>query len=213
MIFRDREEAARLLAKKLSKFRKINLLVLAIPRGAVPMARVIADALQCDLDVVLVRKIGAPGNPEFAIGAVSEFGDLYLSAAKDIYGISESHIKAIVNQEMQTIRKRRAAYTPIRKPISLKGRTVLIVDDGIATGATMLAAVRSARTQTARKVIVAAPVASQEAANLLEKEADETIFLDVPEEFWAISQFYEEFPQVTDDEVSQILSEAASAAA
>lgn len=177
------------------------------------MAKIVADALQCEFDVILIRKIGAPGNPEFAIGAVSEFGDVYLSSAKDIYGISEAQIKATVNQEMQTIRRRRAAYTPIRKPLALAGRTVLIVDDGIATGATMLSAVRSARAQKARKVIVAAPVASQDAANLLEKEADQTVFLDVPEEFWAISQFYESFPQVTDEEVVQLLSEAVNAAA
>lgn len=211
MVFRDRADAAQRLAKKLrtlaSELEINNPLVLAIPRGAVPMGKVIADAFHCELDVVLVRKIGAPGNPEFAIGAVSEFGDVYLSTAKELYGFSDAYIKDTVAQELQTIKNRRASYTPIRKPVPIAGRTVILIDDGIATGATMLSAVRSAKTQRARKVIVAAPVASDEAARLLGQEADATVFLDVPRDFWAISQFYEEFSQVSDQAVRDFLRE------
>ncbi len=213
MTFHDRKDAAHLIADKLAKFRESHPIVLAIPRGAVPMGRVIADELKCEFDVVLVRKIGAPDNPEFAIGSVSEFGDLYLSAAKDLYGYADKDIQSIVAREKETIKKRRATYTPIRKPANLAGRTVIIIDDGIATGATMLSAVRSARCQKARKIIVAAPVAAQEAAHLISLEADETIFLERPKNFWAISQFYEEFPQVTDEEVAQILSAESEVAA
>ncbi|MGK5086472.1 phosphoribosyltransferase family protein [Bdellovibrionota bacterium FG-2] len=213
MIFSNRENAARLLVHKLNKFRNKQPIVLAIPRGAVPMGKLIADELRCDFDVVLVRKIGAPDNPEFAIGAVSEFGNTYLSEARDLYGYSDEYLQRAVAQEMKTIKKRRAWYTPMRQPVSPSGRTVIIIDDGIATGATMLAAVRSVRNQKAKCIIVAAPVASQEAAKMLGKEADEVIFLDVPRNLRAISQFYEEFPEVSDEEVAMILSSPREVAA
>jgi predicted phosphoribosyltransferase len=205
MVFRNREAAARLLAKKLKGFQKEHPLVLAVPRGAVPMGKIIADAIHGDLDVVLVRKLGAPGNPELAIGAVSESGAVYLGSAAGLFELSKEYVQKAAAREMETIRRRRTSYTPVRPPFNPRNRLVIIVDDGIATGATMLSAVRATHSQGARKVIVAAPVASREAANLLAAEADGTVFLDVPEEFWAISQFYEEFSQVTDEEVVRTL--------
>lgn len=171
------------------------------------MAAALADSLGGDLDVVLVHKIGAPGNPEYAIGSVSEFGTTYIrEEERRIYPIAETDEIAL--EEIEKLKQRRKTYSPIHPPIPPHGRTVIIVDDGIATGSTMLAAIRAVRTQTPAKIIVAAPVASPRAVELLEPEADEIVVLDTPEEFYAISQFYEDFPQVTDDEVFKILSKA-----
>ena len=184
-------------------------LVLGIPRGAMPMARVLADRLGGDLDVVLVHKIGAPDNPEFAIGSISEFGSIYLSESVRLYGYSMRQIDAIAHNEATMLKERRAAYSPIRPAICPTGRTVIIVDDGIATGSTMLAAIRAVRGQNPRRIIVTAPVASPQALHFLKREADETIVLDAPEDFFAISQFYEEFDPVSDEEVINILSSTA----
>ncbi len=206
MVYRDRDAAARLLAVKLKRYRPDQPLVLAIPRGAVPIGRIIADTLGCELDVVLVRKIGAPDNPELALGAVNEHGDVYLNSLKERLGVSDKYITQTVKQELAVLLRRRASYTPVRPPIPLAGRTVILVDDGVATGATLLAAIHSARAARAAKVIAAAPVASQEAAELLARKADAVVFLEVPADFGALSQFYEHFSQITDDEVTGILA-------
>jgi predicted phosphoribosyltransferase len=210
MIYRDRKQAANLLSEKLLRFISENPLILGIPRGSVPMAKTTADRLNGEVDVVLVHKIGAPNNPEFAIGSVSEFGTLYLSEACEWYEIPSEYIESASSQEIFKLKQRRKTYSPIRPPINPKGRTVIIVDDGIATGATMLAAVRAVRSQDPRQIIVAAPVASLSAVEILKKEVDELIILETPEDFFSISQFYDNFPQVSDEEVFQILSEAGS---
>jgi predicted phosphoribosyltransferase len=211
MYYKDRAQAGEMLAEKLVQFKGKNPLVLGIPRGSVPMAKIISDHLDGDLDVVLVHKIGAPGNPEFAIGSVSEFGTIYESEAVQLYSINPNFIQDAAAEEVSKLKSRRQTYSPIRPPISPKDRHVIIVDDGIATGSTMLAAIRAIKSQDPKQIIVAAPVASPRCIDLLGSEADQLIILDLPDDFFAISQFYEDFPQVEDQEVIQILSDTAMA--
>lgn len=210
MIFYDRTQAATLIAQKLIHYRNKNPLILGIPRGAMPMASMIAKKLGGEFDVVLVHKIGAPENPEFAIGSVSEFGQTLLSnslaESAEFYGVSPESIKKSAQNEIAKLKQRRQSYSPIRPPIDPKDRIVIIVDDGIATGSTMLAAIRAVRSQNPRKIVVAAPVASPRTLELLKAEVNELVILETPEDFFSISQFYENFPQVSDDEVFEILS-------
>jgi predicted phosphoribosyltransferase len=170
------------------------------------MARILAKRLGAELDVVLVHKIGAPGNPEYAIGSVSEFGSIYQTDAVAFYGFSPDEVKRTAQAEIQKLRQRRASYSPVRPPISPKGRIVIIVDDGIATGSTMLAAIRAIRAQSPERVVVAAPTAAPASVEILRQEADEVIAVDTPEHFFSISQFYDDFPQVSDEEVLEALS-------
>lgn len=208
MIFRSREQAAELLAERLAAYRGRNPLVLGIPRGAVGMARIIAEALGGELDVVLVHKLGAPGNPEFAIGSVSERGAVYLNPDAHALGVPGRYIEQEVQAQLHTLRRRRAQYTPVRPPLDAKGRTVIIVDNGVATGATMIAALRAVRTQRPARLIAAMAVAPLETLGRVRLEADETVCLAVPERFFAVSQFFEPYDQVTDEEVVSILSDA-----
>ena len=208
MSFKNRAQAAGLLAEKLLAYRGTQPLILGIPRGAVPLAKIIAEKLDGDLDVVLVHKIGAPDNPEFAIGSVDELGQVHKSAAADFYGISDESIQKVGRFELKRLKERRSAYSPVRPPLTIKGRVVIIVDDGIATGSTMLAAIRSVRSQNPKKLVVAAPVASPRIAKIISREVDDVLFLEVPEDFFSISQFYDDFSQVTDEEVLKTLSES-----
>lgn len=205
MVFKDRKEAAEQLAKKLATLKGKNPLVLAVPRGGLPLGEIIAERLEGDLDVVLVHKIGAPGNPEYAIGSVSEFGTIYRTGPSE-FGSHSDYINAQARVEIERLKRRRKSYSPVRPPLSAQGRVVVIVDDGIATGSTLLAAVRAIRAQSPQKLIVAAPVTSNNAAELLTPEIDELVVLDIPEHFYAISQFYDSFPQVPDEEAIQILT-------
>lgn len=207
MVFKDRNEAAEQLARKLSSLKGKNPLVLAVPRGGLPLGAIVAERLEGDLDVVLVHKIGAPDNPEYAIGSVSEFGTIYRTGPSE-FGAHSDYINAQARVEIERLKKRRKSYSPIRPPLSAQGRIVVIVDDGIATGSTLLAAVRAIRTQSPQKLIIAAPVTSNSAAQLLTPEIDELVVLDIPEHFYAISQFYDSFPQVSDEEAIQILADA-----
>lgn len=200
-MFRNREEAGRQLADALKSRVDAAPLVLAIPRGAVPMARVIAEALGGDLDVVLVRKLGAPGNPEFAVGAVDESGHAQFGAwAKDL-GIDDDYLRAEAERQSERLRQRRSLYTPVREPIPRDGRTVIVVDDGVATGSTMKIALESARRAGARRLIAAMAVAPPEALRDLETNADEVVCLESPADFRAVGQFFADFRQVEDDEV------------
>jgi predicted phosphoribosyltransferase len=204
--FRDRLHAADFLLKRLNHFQGKNPLVLGIPRGSVPMAGYLAEKLGGDLDVVLVHKVGAPENPEFAVGSVSEFGDLYRSEAVSLFNLPSGYLEKTAHAEMVRLKNRRATYSPIRAPLSPKNRTVLIVDDGIATGSTMLAAIRAIRAQKPERIVIVSPVASKSALELIQQEADEVLVLEAPEEFFSVSQFYEVFPQVKDEEVIDVLS-------
>jgi putative phosphoribosyl transferase len=208
MPFQDREHAARLLAERLLGYRGQRPLVLGIPRGAVPMAKIIAEALDGDLDVVLVHKLGAPGQPELAIGSVDEAGHLYLSDDIGSLGISESYIEREKAAQLETLRKRRALYTPVRAPIDPAGRVVIVVDNGVATGASMIAALRAVRARGPAKLIAAAAVAPPSTVKRLAAEADEVVCAEVPEVFYAVGQFYEDFSQVSDAEVVACLQGA-----
>ncbi|MBI4525582.1 MAG: phosphoribosyltransferase [Deltaproteobacteria bacterium] len=212
MIFESREQAARLIAKKLASYRGRNPLVLGIPRGAVPMARIIADTLQGELDVVLVHKLGAPNQPELAIGSVDETGHVYLSDYVRELGISDDYIEAETQAQLETLRRRRALFTPLHPPSNPKGRIVIVVDNGIATGATMIAALRAVRAKQPAKLIGAVAVAPPSTLRRIQEEADEVVCLEAPEHFYAVGEFFEDFSQVTDDEVIAILCERSSGA-
>jgi len=205
MLFKNREHAARLLAQRLISYRGKNPLVLGIPRGAAPMAKIIAEALGGELDVVLVRKLGAPDQPELAIGAVDETGRVYLSDYVSEMGVSEDYIKDETEKQLATLRRRRAMYTPLRPPLDPSGRIVIVVDNGIATGATMIAALRATRAKKPRKLIGAVAVAPPATVARLSKEADSIVCLKAPADFYAVGQFFEDFSQVTDDDVVRIL--------
>lgn len=204
-VFENRIEAAKLLAERLDPYRGRNPLVLGIPRGAVPMAEVIANALEGELDVVLVRKLRAPQQPEYAIGSVSESGDVYVGDAVERLGIDSSYVDREVERQLETIRQRRRAYTPRREPISPVGRMAIVVDDGVATGWTMIAALRAVRAANPEKLVAAMAVAPPQAARRMEKEADELVCLATPESFYAVGQFFADFGEVTDEDVAAIL--------
>jgi predicted phosphoribosyltransferase len=208
MPFHNREHAAHLLAQRLAGYRGQRPLVLGIPRGAVPMAKIIAEALEGELDVVLVHKLGAPGQPELAIGSVDEAGHQYLSEYVHDLGVTQGYIARETAAQLETLRKRRALYTPIHPPIDPAGRVVIVVDNGVATGASMIAALRAVRAQRPAKLIAAAAVAPPAALKRMEEEADEVVCVEVPEHFYAVGQFFEEFAQVSDAEVVAILQQA-----
>ena len=207
--FADREEAARQLAERLQAYRGKNPLVLAIPRGAVPMGRVIAQQLGGELDVVLVRKLRAPLQPELAIGAVNESGWLYLAGHGHHQGLSDSYLATERREQMQTIRERRARCGAVRPAVATAGRVVIVVDDGLATGATMIAALHGLRQSKPAKLVCAVPVASAAALGRVAELADEVLCLHQPADFEAVGQYYRHFPQVSDDEVLTILRQSA----
>lgn len=204
MRFRDREEAARLLAARLEQYRGRRPLVLGLPRGGVPMARIVADALEGDVDVVLVRKLRAPDQPELAIGALDEAGHVvrgeYFSMAP------EGYVQDEVREQQAVLRARRRQYTRARPPISPTARPVILVDDGMATGATMLAAVHTIRQQRPAQVVVATGVASRQALDQVRAAADEVVCLFAPPHFYAVGEFYEDFAEVGDDQVVAALA-------
>jgi predicted phosphoribosyltransferase len=207
-MFRDRIDAAQQLAVRLKSYRGKHPLILGIPRGAVPMAKVIADQLEGELDVVLVRKLRAPQQPELAIGSIDESGWTYLSEYAQAYGGTADYLAAEKQTQMATLRQRRAQYTPIRPPISPAGRIVIVIDDGLATGATMISALHGLRAQKPAKLICAVPVAPPDTLATVADLADEVVCLEAPAHFRAVGQFYQHFDQVDDDEVIAILQQA-----
>jgi predicted phosphoribosyltransferase len=211
MIYRDREEAGELLAEALRPYAGRNPLVLAIPRGAVPMGRVIADRLGGELDVVLVHKLGAPGQPELAVGAIDEEGQVHLNEGARLLHIGRDFIEQECRRQREVLGARRARYTPDRPPISPAGRTVIVLDDGIATGATMIAALRAIRRRGPAELVAAAAVMPPETRERIEREADRVVCLETPEFFAAVGQFFENFDQVSDDDVVAVLAAAGPA--
>ncbi|HEX7890282.1 MAG TPA: phosphoribosyltransferase family protein [Ramlibacter sp.] len=206
-------DAATQLADALSRYRDLHPLVLAIPRGAVPMAALIASRLGGALDVVLVRKLHAPGAPEFAIGAVDESGWVYLAPHASEVGATFAYVDEQKLFELEELQRRRELYTPGRPPIEASRRIVIVVDDGLATGSTMVAALHAVRQRAPARLVCAVPVASPESARLVAEHADEVVCLQTPRRFNAVSQFYAAFPQLGDDEVVSLLREARTAPA
>ena len=206
MIFHNRLHAARLLVDSLSQYRDQNPLVLAIPRGGVPIGRVIADALGGELDVLMVRKLSAPMDPELAIGAVSEGGEVFISDIAGRLGASDEYIEAEVGKQISLMHRRRAQYTPVRTPIDPRARVVIVVDDGLATGATMATGLRSLQNLLPKKVICAIPVAAATSLALVEPYCNEIVCLDKELNFSGVGAFYEDFAQVDDSEVVSLLA-------
>jgi predicted phosphoribosyltransferase len=211
MIFANRLDAARRLADALVHYRGQQPLVVGIPRGAVPMAGVIAERLGGDLDVVLTRKLRAPWQSELAVGAIDESGWTYIADFARRAGADEAYLEREKAEQLRTIRERRASFTPGRGSIDPRGRVVIVVDDGLATGATMIAALHALRGQAPRRLVCAVPVASQEALAKVRAYADEVVCLDAPAMFGAVGAFYRDFRQVDDSEVIAALAAADAA--
>lgn len=205
--FDSRTDAARLLARVLAIHRGRNPLVLAIPRGAVAMGRLLADELGGELDVVLVRKLRAPHAPEFAVGAVDESGWTYIADDAAKAGADAAYLEREKQRQIDALRKRRRQYTPVRAPIDPRGRIAIVVDNGLATGASMIAALHAVRARQPARLICAVPVAPPASLEKIRPHADEVVCLSAPADFHAVSQFYREFPQVEDDEVVALLSQ------
>jgi len=210
-MFKDRVEAGRLLGERLLAYKGKEIVVFAIPRGGVIVAYEVATMLDCPLDLIVPRKIGAPLQPELAIGAVAHDGTIVLNhQLVETLGISESYINEEAKRQIQEIERRMRKYRGEKRPyLTLKGKTVILVDDGIATGATVRAAILSLRKQEPASVIIAVPVGPSDTVESLGKEADEVVCLESPEDFYAIGQFYEEFPQASDEEVIALMKRRA----
>jgi hypothetical protein len=216
-MFRDREDAARQLAVRLAVLELTDPLVLGIPRGGAVTGATIARAIGAEFDVVLARKLRAPWQAELAIGGIAEDGEVYLDRARAAHsGADEPYVNAERERQLAEIRRRSQLFRAVRPPASEAGRSVILTDDGMATGSTMEAALHVARGRGAREVIIAVPVAPQEALRHFRERGERLICLLEPEVFWAIGQFYEDFTQVSDEEVVALLrpwapQEAASA--
>lgn len=210
-MFANRNDAAYKLASALQAYRGQKPLILAIPRGAVPMAKVIADELQGDFDVVLVRKLRAPYQPELAIGSIDESGWAYVSPLAEQVGATPQYIESEKQTQLEVIRKRRLQYTPIRPPIDPAGRIVIVIDDGLATGSTMISALHGLRAKKPARLICAVPVSPPDTLNKIKHKADEVVCLMAPEYFQAVGQFFRDFSQVEDEEVIEVLKHSTRA--
>jgi len=209
MHFRDRHEAGQLLAKELVTLRgREDVIVLGVPRGGVVVAYEVARALGAPLDVYITRKIGAPQNPELAIGAVASDGTLVLDHDLiERIGVSDRYVQEETARQRQEIKRRLAAYRGSRPEADLHGKTVVLVDDGVATGATTLASLRAIKARQPAQLILAVPVGPEDTIQVLASEADQVVCLYTPDLFWAVGAFYSAFDQTTDAEVIQLLQE------
>ena len=207
--FEDRVDAGQILANKLSKYADQKPLVLGLPRGGVPVAFEVAKALKAPLDVYIVRKLGVPGQEELAMGAIAT-GDVRVlnQGVIDAFQISEEAIETETSKEKEELKRREALYRRGRPTLDVTNRTVLLIDDGIATGSTIKAAIAALKKQKAGRIIIGVPVAPPSMIEELEKEVDEVVCVPAPEFFIAISLWYDEFPQISDDEVRELMEKA-----
>jgi putative phosphoribosyl transferase len=208
MPFKDRSDAGRRLAAALANYKDQQPVILALPRGGVPVAAKVADALNAPLDLILVRKVGVPFQPELAMGAIVDGGAPIIVRNEDVIrlaGIQEAEFKAICDSELAEIERRRQRYLGSRERVDLTGRMAIVIDDGVATGATIRAALRATRMRNPKKLILAVPVAPAENLAELQSEADDVICLEDYEFFGAIGAYYANFSQVTDEEVIELL--------
>jgi predicted phosphoribosyltransferase len=209
MSFKNRVDAGRKLARALASYKGQNAVILALPRGGVPVAAEVASALKAPLDLIMVRKIGAPMQPELAMGAVVDGGSPLIVRNEDIIalaGISGPDFKAVCDDELAEIERRRQRYLGNRERIDIAGRTAIVIDDGIATGATTRAALRATRMRRPKKLVLAVPVAPADCLGAMRQEADEVICLEAHEHFGAIGFYYADFRQISDEEVIDTLA-------
>ena len=206
-MFQNRQQAGQKLAKNLQQYKSKKPIILGIPRGGVVVAHEVAKALQAPLDVIVARKIGAPLQPEFAIGAIAP-GDIRVFNEESVryFSLNKQDLDALVFREQQEMERRIDLYRAGRKKLALKDQTIIVIDDGLATGLTALAAVRSVKKAGAKEIILAVPVAAADTIRKMQPEVDNIIYLSAPKDFGAVSQFYADFPQATDEEVIGLLS-------
>ena len=208
--YRDRRHAGVALARHLANVKGRDVVVLALPRGGVPVAFEVARALDAPLDVFVVRKLGLPGHPEFAMGAIASGGVRVLNdEVVRLYRVPQRAVEAIAQEERTELERRERVYRRQRPPLDVRGRTVVLVDDGLATGSTMKAAVEAARALGPARIIVAVPVGSPETCREFAAIADEIVCARAPEQFAAVGQWYDDFRQTTDEEVRELLEVAA----
>jgi len=210
-VFRNRREAGRRLARVLGEYaNRPDVLVLALPRGGVPVGYEVAQALHAPLDVFVVRKLGVPGHEELAMGAIASGGVRVLNdEVVRMLDMPEAAIDAVARDEQLELERRESLYRDGRPPVDVRGRTVLLVDDGLATGSTMRAAVKALRAQQPARIVVAVPTAAAQTCDELRREADEVVCPSTPEPFRAVGLWYEDFSQTSDDEVHDLLARAA----
>jgi putative phosphoribosyl transferase len=215
MPFKDRSDAGRRLAAALKAYRRQKPVVLALPRGGVPVAAEVCAALDAPLDLIIARKIGVPIQPELAMGAIAEGGEPAIVRNEEIIalvGITEAEFKAVCDRERREIERRRRRYLGDRAPVEVAGRTAIVIDDGIATGATMRAALLAVRARKPKQVVMAVPVAPTSTLDALRRDADDIVCLEDHEPFGAIGMFYRDFRQVSDEEVVDFLARHRTAA-
>jgi predicted phosphoribosyltransferase len=208
-VFADRVEAGRILANELGRYAgRDDVVVLGLPRGGVPVAAEVARALRAPLDVLVVRKLGAPGQEELAIGAIGEGGVRVLNEGLvRSLGLEEQEIDRMAAREKTELERRVAAYRGDHEALEVEGKIVIVVDDGVATGATMRAGLQALRAMGAARIVAAAPVGAEDSVAALANDADEVVVLQTPAWFRAVGQWYENFGQTTDDEVREVLAQ------
>ncbi len=210
MMFKDRTQAGAMLAEQLRTFQNRNAVIYALPRGGVILGAEVAKALGAPLDLIITRKVGAPGDPEYAMCAVTEVGEPICDPLERAR-VDPEWLEKAISEERKEAKRRREKYLKNRKPISCEEKIAVIVDDGIATGLTMRAAVKALRAQKPKAIIVAVPVAPADTVNVLESEADKVVVLDNPDQFLgAVGAHYDDFSQVSDSEVIELLKEAST---
>jgi putative phosphoribosyl transferase len=210
--FRDRVEAGQMLAQSLTKYaNRPGVLVLGLPRGGVPVAYEVAQALNAPLDVFVVRKLGVPGHEELAMGAIASGGVRVLNQSViEMLDIPEETINAVAARELRELHRRERAFRDHRPPPEVRGRTIVLVDDGIATGSTMRAAIKALRQLKAERIIVAVPTAAPSTVEEMQPEVDEFVAIMTPDDFAGVGQWYEDFSQTGDDEVRELLQKSSA---